>query len=520
MISPLSQIKKQLAPALLSPQQWVFALILASLALRLVFAGSGGLGVDEAYTIATGRQLALSTFDHPPMAWWLSRVSALLFGETDFFVRLPFVLLFCLTTWLMFALTRRLFGAQAGLWAAVALNLSPVLGLTNASWIVPDAPLMPALLAGAYCLSRVFFDVDQRRAGLWWLLAGVSGGLAMLSKYHGVFFFAGAGLFILTSAGQRRWLASPWPYAAALLALAIFSPVLVWNAQHEWVSVMFQGGRSGAPKLNLLAPVVTVLLQSIWLAPWIFFPLVLIFFRALRQGPSQPKQWLLTCLAMGPIVLFTVVAFWSSKRVLPHWVGPGYLLLLPILGNEIALRLEAGAPRLRRALIGAAGLSLGLVALFVALPRLPLAALAGTHYPLVEMLDWDEVPQAVLARGWRQPKVFVAGMRWLDCGKLDYALKGALPVLCLTDDPRGFGVLRQPAEFVGQDTLIMAPDLTLAQARAIYGGVFDGIEPLEPIEIMQGGQPAIILNVFRAKRFHDPAPEFSLHRRTEGASGG
>ncbi len=321
----------------LSPERKTFILILASLALRFVFAATTGLGVDETYTAATSRVLSLSTFDHPPLAWWLTHAAASLFGESDLALRTPFLLLFALTSGLMFALTRRLFSAEAGFYAVLALSLSPVLGLTDASWILPDAPLLPALLACAYALSRVFFDDDRNRAS-WWLIAGFCAGLALLSKYHALFFLAGAGIFVLTSARQRFWLATPWPYAAGFLAVLLFSPVLVWNAQHQWVSFLFQSGRSGAPHLNLVAPLVLIGLQSLFLAPWIFFPLAALFLRALWRGPRQEKDWLLACLGGLPIVLFTVVAFWSSRRVLPHWVAPGYLLLFPLLGREIAGR--------------------------------------------------------------------------------------------------------------------------------------------------------------------------------------
>jgi hypothetical protein len=502
--------ERQDADFRLSPERKTFILIIGALALRIVFAAGVGLGVDEAYTVATARVLALSTFDHPPLAWWLTHGAALVFGESDLALRAPFVLLFALTSWLMFVLTRRLFDADSGFYATLALNLSPVLGLTDASWILPDAPLLPAMLACAYALARVFFAPNRRAAPLWWLLAGVFAGLAILSKYHGVFLFAGAGLFLVADSRQRFWLATPWPYAAGLVALLIFAPVLVWNAQHDWVSFLFQGGRSGAPRLNLLAPFVLIGLQSLWLAPWIYIPLAALFLRSLWQGPAREKPFFLACLAAFPIVLFTVVAFWSSRRVLPHWVAPGYLMLFPILGREISSRLARGAPILRRGLIAAcAFMALG-VGVVAALPHLTLAALSGPRYPLFELLDWGDFPRALVERNLLGPRTFIAATRWLDAGKLDYALRGAMPVLCLSDDPRGFGLIRDPKDFIGQDALIVAPNLTLDEARGRYGRFFDSIEPLAPIEIMQGGQAAIVLNMFRATRFHDPAPEFSL----------
>jgi hypothetical protein len=89
-------------------------------------------------------------------------------------------------------------------------------------------------------------------------------------------------------------------------------------------------------------------------------------------------------------------------------------------------------------------------------------------------------------------------------------LRGGLPVLCLSDDPRGFGIIRNPRNFVGRDALIVAQNLSLTEARARYKKYFDSIEPLAPVNIMAGAEPAIVLDVFHAARFHDPAPEFSL----------
>ncbi len=488
MVGIPSQVKPTSALRLSSERKTI-TLILIALALRFIFAASTGLGVDEAYTVATSRVLALSTFDHPPLAWWIAHFAGVLLGESDFALRLPFVLLFALTSWLMFVLTRRLFGAEAGFYAALALSLSPVLGLTDASFIVPDAPLLPAMLGCATALARVFFDPDRRSAWAWWLLAGLCAGLALLSKYHGALLFAGAGLFILLSARQRFWLATPWPYAAALIALAFFAPVLVWNSQHSWVSFAFQGGRAGAPHLHPLAPLALIGLQSLWLAPWIFFPLAALFIRALIRGPSREKDFFLACLAVAPIFLFTLVALWSSKRVLPHWVAPGYLLLFPLLGREIAQRLERGAPLLRRGLVAASAFMVCGIALVAVLPHQRLAALSGPKYPLFELLDWDDFAHEFSARNLGGPKTFIAATRWLDAGKLGYAMRNATPVLCLSNDPRGFGLIRDPATFVGWDAVVVAPKMTLEEARRRLGRYFNSIEPEAPIDIMQGGRP-------------------------------
>ncbi len=90
-------------------------LILATFAARLMFAASLGLGVDESYMVAAGRELQLSYFDHPPIAWWLAWGAAHLAGnDSAIVVRLPFIALFALSTVLMYRLTAALFDRGRG----------------------------------------------------------------------------------------------------------------------------------------------------------------------------------------------------------------------------------------------------------------------------------------------------------------------------------------------------------------------------------------------------------------------
>jgi 4-amino-4-deoxy-L-arabinose transferase-like glycosyltransferase len=466
--------------------------------------------MDEAYTVATSRNFVLSAFDHPPLGWWLSTLGQKLFGHADLALRLPFILLSALTIHLMFLLGRRLYGAEAGFWASFALCCAPALGVIDASWILPDAPLLPALLAGAWALSHALFDEDPRAGKWWWLLAGLFSGLAMLSKYHGVFLPAGALLFMLSSPRHRFRLKTPWPWLAGLLALALFSPVLVWNAQHDWASFLFQGGRAGGPRLKPLAPFALIAMQSLFLMPWIFFPSAALFLRALWRGPKREKDFLLACLAAGPIVLFTLPALWSADRVLPHWAAPGYLLVLPLLGREIADLFARGAASIRWAAAGAGGFVAVLILALALLANVAPRALAGARYPFLETLDWTDFPKQFYARRLSEQGDFIGAYRWFEAGKIDAALCGAFPVLALSDDPRGFGATRDPRRFLGRDALIVGRYLTLEQAYQVYEDHFDSIEPLPPVVIEANGAPAFELQLFRGRNFHDPAPEFTL----------
>ncbi len=481
-----------------------------SLVLRLLFAASLGLGIDESYTVATSRVPQLSTFDHPPLAWWMAYVGAHLGGgESDFAVRLPFVLLFVLTTWLMHELTRRLYGAAAGFFAAAALCLSPVLGMTDASWVLPDGPLLAALLATALCLVAALFAAPAsnrpRRANWWWLAAGVCGGLTILSKYHGFLVMFGVGVFLLSTASQRRWMASPWPYLAGIIALGVFTPVLIWNAQHGWISFRFQGGRASGAHLNVRAFLAVLGEQALFLGPWNFVPLLLIFLRALRRGPRNTPEWLLACMAAGPILLFSLVALWSRQRVLPHWAAPGYLLLFPLLGQEIAQRLEQNSLWTRRCIVAAVVVWALIVASATSMPWLPFRGLSGRNYPFVEALDWNELAKALAARGLETPGRFIAATRWMDAGKIDYALHGSMAVTSVGPEPHGYGILQPPREFIGKDALIIAPMLPLAAAQARFGHAFQSLKALEPVMITHHGGTAIKLFIYLGTKYDGAA---------------
>jgi hypothetical protein len=66
-------------------------------------------------------------------------------------------------------------------------------------------------------------------------------GLALLSKYTAVLLGPAGLIFIFFDKHARKWLLRPEPYLAAVIALLIFSPVIMWNGSHEWASFKFQG---------------------------------------------------------------------------------------------------------------------------------------------------------------------------------------------------------------------------------------------------------------------------------------
>lgn len=482
----------------LADQRAVLLLILGTALLRIGFAGSTGLGVDESYMVAAGRSLSLGYFDHPPAAWWLSWAAAHLAGtEIPVVVRLPFIALFALSTWLTARLGTLIGGPVTGFWAAVLLNLSPVFGITTATWVLPDGPLDCALLAAALCLLHAL-PARGQAATAWWAAAGVCAGLAMFSKYSAALTILGAGGFLLVSPHHRHWLLRPQPYLAALLALLVFAPVLAWNAGHHWASFAFQGERATGLRFHPLAPFATWAGEALFVLPWIWLPMIVLWINGLRRGPADWRRYLLCWLAAPPILLFSLIAAWSGQRVLFHWAAPGYLMLFPLLGDAIVPFLRR--PWVRRTVAGTVALTLaavGVIALHLSTGWLhPVIAAIARKDPTIEGIDWTSLRRDLTERGLLHPGSVVAVPNWRDAGKLAYALGPDVTVLCLNRDSRQFGFAHPPAGFLGQDILIVAPEHADRVPEAL-GSDFSTIERLPDAAIVHAGHVLQTVAIFR-----------------------
>jgi 4-amino-4-deoxy-L-arabinose transferase-like glycosyltransferase len=476
-------------------QRAVLLLILATALLRLAFGSALGLGVDESYMVAAGRVLSLSYYDHPPASWWLAWCAAHLTGsESPVVVRLPFIGLFALSTWLMYRLGGAIANRRAGLWAAVLLNLSPVFGVTTGTWVLPDGPLDCALLGAALCLVYAL----HRGKLLWWLAAGLCAGLALFSKYSAILTMAGALPYLASSREHRHWLTRPAPYLAALIALLVFSPVLFWNATHGWVSFAFQGERAAAAHFRPFAPFVTLAGEALFVLPWIWLPMMVVCVAAIRRGPGEWRSWLLCCLAAPPILAFALISAWSAQRVLFHWAAPGYLMLFPLLGAAVARRLDQ--PIVHRLLFGTAAfvvVTVTVIATQVRFEWLHPAISAFTRKdPTIDAVDWTSLRDDLAARGLLRPGTVVGVPNWRDAGKISYALGPDVTTLCLNRDCRQFGIAYPPTEHVGGDVLILAPEHADRVPDELRS-VFDDIEPLPATAIRHVGLTLQQVSVFR-----------------------
>jgi 4-amino-4-deoxy-L-arabinose transferase-like glycosyltransferase len=473
----------------------------------LVFANFTGLGIDESYMVASSDHFAISYFDHPLASWWLELGSRALFHSmTPIVVRLPFILLSVVSSWLIYRITERLYTRGAAFWGVVAYNISPVFSLAFGSWVLPDGPLDAALLAALYATIRALGIAagptpPQPR---WWAAAGFFAGLALLSKYNATLVLTGAGLAMLSDPVSRRELRRFAPWGAAMLAVAMFLPVIWWNATHGWQSFHYQGGRAMGLRLHPFAPLAIWGGEALFLLPWLWLPMVCLQIGALWRGPAERRGWLLSLLGLLPVVLFAVVGIWSSTKILYHWAAPGYLMLLPMLGNWAA----TFSPRLRNIAAAWSAFLLAFAALFIAaevhenfIPGLSHLFPSGKS-PLLQTVDWDTA-----ALGIPSQAQAVAALRWYDAGKVGYALRDRLPVTVFGPDPREYGVSTPPAALLHKNLLILAMPGNVAQIAHQYAPDFMLLRPGPALTVMHGHDVLLAIPTLVGTDLrHVPAP--------------
>ena len=217
------------------------ALIIIGLMLvRLVAAAYTPLTFDEAYYWRIwSKHLAGGFYDHPPAVTLVVHVGTLIAGDTELGVRLFSILLALPMSWAVYRAAEMLFGSPIVASTATILLNATMMVSVETMIITPDAPLLAASGFVLFFLAKVF----ESGRGAWWLGVGAAVGAALLSKYNALFFGPIMLIWLIAVPELRRWLMSPWPYLGGLVALAMFAPIVVWNADHQWVSFIKQFGR-------------------------------------------------------------------------------------------------------------------------------------------------------------------------------------------------------------------------------------------------------------------------------------
>jgi hypothetical protein len=379
---------------------WVLpALVLGTVALHLLFAGSYGYFRDELYFIACGQRLSWGYVDQPPFIALAARLATTVFGEWLVGLRsLPALAaggLVALTGWM----TRRLGGGTfAIVLAGLAVALAP-LNLAFGHFLTMNA-FEPLFWMGCAALLVELVRTDNRRL---WLAVGALVGVGVLNK-HSMGFFSvclAAGLLLTP---QRRLMASKWLAGGALLAVALVLPHVLWQLRNGWPMLeLLRNGQlyKNAPfALGEFLSGQVLLLHPLFVPLWLTGLGALLFSRAIRPYRA---------LGLGYVLLLGLYILLKAKA---YYMGPVY----PMLFAAGAVVLERAVRRpLPRAAVLAAVVAGGAALMPTVLPVLPQEQFIayqrtlGLEPPRTERHRMGVLPQHFADQhGWRELAAAVA----------------------------------------------------------------------------------------------------------------
>lgn len=307
----------------------LFYLVLIASIIRLIAAAMLELGNDEVYYYTYALHLQSNYFDHPPGVAWLIKLFSLNLTFThEVFIRLGSVVFAAIGTLLSFRIGSFVRNERTGWYAALLYNASIYSCVIAGTFILPDSPQVVCWLAALYYMVILVQRTAEDKPILpWtWVMIGVLNGLCIMCKVHGVFLWGGLGLYILLY--QRRLLASPWLYLAALITAAIASPIVIWNIQNQFVTWNYHSNRV---EVTAFSPDTDGFLQTIfgqlfYNNPFNVIAIVVgVIYAGRRVLVQKATQRLLLLCGLPIIITTTGVSLFRS--VLPHWSGPGFLTL-------------------------------------------------------------------------------------------------------------------------------------------------------------------------------------------------
>ena len=314
-----------------TPLKALFLLLGIITLFNILLASQLGLSVDEANYALYGNHLALSYYDHPPMVGWLQSL-IIPFSRSNLAMRIWPLLFNIGTSLVLYRLTRRLFPSKSGWLAFIAVAMvqsALMLHLLSLALI----PQVPFLFFSLLTLLYLYDAISCPKLGNF-ILLGLFLGLAALSEYTAILLVVVIVLTVLTS--KPKLIFNYKIYGTAIIALALCSPVIIWNAQHHFIGFHYQSNHvidsSGWSARNFVISQIGQLLA--------YSPIIYLFgFIAAYQGY---RHWSLLSYRLLTISFCSVMLFFAYNSghtvTLPHWTALAWIGMSPLIANLIVSR--------------------------------------------------------------------------------------------------------------------------------------------------------------------------------------
>lgn len=355
-LAPIPGEKAIRDPDATREHQWLrlgYVLTAVLLLTRLVYVASGviELSEDEAYQWVWSKHLALSYYSKPPMIACLQWAGTHLWGDTGLGVRFFSPVIAAALSLALLRFFAREVTARAGFFLLLCVSTAPLMSAGSILMTI-DPPLV---LCWTLAMLHGWKAVQTHGRTRDWLWVGLWSGLGFLSKYSAMLQWVSFFLFLTLWPTARRHLRRPGPWLAVVISLIAAVPVVVWNVQHDWITVTHLQDRAGlthaweikdgfkffgeftGATLFLLNPVFAVAIGWACVQAW---------------KRRRHDGLLMYFLAMGAPLFVGYWLYTIRARVQPNWIAPAIIPLFCVLVAYAESRWRELGARLRPWLVG------------------------------------------------------------------------------------------------------------------------------------------------------------------------
>jgi len=313
----------------------ILVFVLTALSIFRVYYITEGpldLSPDEAHYWDWSRRLDISYYSKGPVIAYLIWSGTKIFGDSVFGVRGFAILFSLLSSLILYLLGKTMYDEKTGIYSALIYQIVPIFAAFGIGMSI-DSPFL-----FFWTLSLLLFYLAVRDNSIKdWIALGVTIGLGLLTKYLMAFFYLSGLLYILSIKEKRRLLLSPAPYLTTIISILLFSPVIIWNWEHDWVTLRHTLGQThlseGAvfsaksffefigSQFGVISPVLFIFIIYIVVRlrkenPFVFWfsvPMLVFFLLKSIQGKVQ-ANWPMTAYVVGVIGFSAYIRDFSSFR--------------------------------------------------------------------------------------------------------------------------------------------------------------------------------------------------------------
>jgi membrane-associated phospholipid phosphatase len=375
-----------------------YILIFTLLIARWIYLASGAIDLsgDEAYQWIWSKHLALSYYSKPLGIALIQFAGTHIFGDTQFGVRFFPPLFAAILSVMMFRFLARETGAKISFWLLLIATATPLLGV-GAILMTIDPPLvlcwMWALVAGWRAAKP---DGKTRD----WLVVGLAMGLGFLCKYTAAYQIICFAIFFALWPSARIHLRKPGPWLALLIFLVCTLPVVIWNSQHNWITVHHVAGNAGFGSQSKIRTLDFLLAEFALLNPIFFIGAILAMFGFWKLRRENPL-WLFFFCMSAPVLIGHLL--WSfHSRIQPNWIASAVPPLFCLMAVYWNAKIRAGSKIVKPFLI--IGVALGIFSVVLIYDTNLIGKILGQPLP-------GEKDPTHRAREWKQTAALVENAR-------------------------------------------------------------------------------------------------------------